>query len=730
MSLLSASAVAAGLLTAAPASAVSGITPAIGSYAFTAKLTIGDNHRSCTGALVDEQWILTASSCFADNPAQAFPIPAGAPKQKTTATIGRTDLATNAGKVVDVVQLVPRQDRDMVMAKLATPVTDITPVALAASVPVSGEKLVVSGFGQTKDEWVPDRLHTGTFTVDATGENTIAITGDETSSICKGDAGGPALRTTGGVVELVGVNSTSWQGGCFNVAETRRGAVESRVDDINMWVQQLRFPNGVPLPAGTSLGNGEVLTSKASKLSMNNGVLSITSNAGKVIWSAGTSGNPGARAVMENSGNLAICAPAATDADLAACASDTTKTKRLWSTNIPAPTAAPNNSAAGAGGVAVLQNRGNLVIYNAKGQSLWTSGTAPRNDYNGDGRSDMAAWYSYSDGHSALQTIKSNADGSLAQPFQSYSSAIGSWNIDKIQLTTGDYNGDGRGDTAIMANYGNGKAQLFTSLGKPDGGFEAPFVAWTSTPGSWYAERATLHSGDFDGDGRDDIAAWFDFSSGRDTLYTFTSTPKGGFNAPFSSWTNPSDWNVANLKFATGDFDADGRDDIGGLYRYADGSIKMFSFLTTADGKFQASLSSWASSTFGDWNRTNVHAGDFNADGRDDIAAWYDYSDGRDAVHILTAQSTPDGHFATPVEAYKTAAGNFHYPNMRMVAGDYNGDGRDDLAAMYGYSDGKVRMFTWTANKDGKLNGALGGWTSATTTSWNINASTFLRNAN
>ncbi|WP_433543663.1 FG-GAP-like repeat-containing protein (plasmid) [Streptomyces sp. CA-294286] len=515
--------------------------------------------------------------------------------------------------------------------------------------------------------------------------------------------------------------------GYRKMAAVYNAALEQATTDG--WIQH-RFPNGVPLPAGTSLGNGEVLTSKASKLAMNNGVLSITTNAGKVIWSAGTSGNPGARAVMEDSGNLAICAPAATDADLAACASDTTKTKRLWSTNIPAVTADPNNSAAGAGGVAVLQNRGNLVIYNAKGQSLWTSGTAPRNDYNGDGRSDMAAWYSYSDGHSALQTIKSNADGSLAQPFQSYSSAIGSWNIDKIQLTTGDYNGDGRGDTAIMANYGNGKAQLFTSLGKPDGGFEAPFVAWTSTPGSWYAERATLHSGDFDGDGRDDIAAWYDYSDGRDTLHTFTSTPKGSFNAPFSSWSNPKDWNVDNMKFATGDFDADGRDDIGGLYRFADGSIKMFSFLTTADGKFQASQGSWASSTFGDWNRTNVHAGDFNADGRDDIAAWYDYSDGRDAVHFLSAKSDPDGHFSTPVQIYETAAGNFHYAHMRMVAGDYNGDGRDDLAAMYGYSDGKVRMFTWTANKDNRLNGALAGWTSATTTSWNINVSTFLRNAN
>ena len=32
-----------------------------------------------------------------------------------------------------------------------------------------------------------------------------------------------------------------------------------------------------------------------------------------------------------------------------------------------------------------------------------------------------------------------------------------------------------------------------------------------------------------------------------------------------------------------------------------------------------------------------------------------------------------------------------------MVAGDYNGDGRDDLGVMYGYGTGYSRMFTWTA---------------------------------
>ncbi|MFI8085384.1 trypsin-like serine protease [Kitasatospora sp. NPDC086009] len=108
-----------------PAGAVAADPAADGSYAFTAKIAIGDTFRSCTGALVDRNWIITAASCFADDPAQPQNLAAGVRWWRTTATIGRTDLTTGAGQQADIVELVPRQDRDLVMARLATPVDGI-----------------------------------------------------------------------------------------------------------------------------------------------------------------------------------------------------------------------------------------------------------------------------------------------------------------------------------------------------------------------------------------------------------------------------------------------------------------------------------------------------------------------------------------------------------------------------------------------------------------------------
>ena len=222
-----------------------------------------------------------------------------------------------------------------------------------------------------------------------------------------------------------------------------------------------------------------------------------------------------------------------------------------------------------------------------------------------------------------------------------------------------------------------------------------------------------MQSGDFNGDGRDDLAAWYDYSNGSDTLFTFIANVRGGFNAPFPSWTaTAGNWYVENMKFVTGDFNGDGRDDLGAMYGYADGHITMFSFLTSPLGEFTNPITSWSSATWGNWDRAYIQAGDYNGDGKDDIAAWYDYADGHDAIHTLISLANGTGGFKAPSQSWDVAAGNYNYSHMKVVSGDYNGDGRDDLGAMYGYSDGSVRMFTWTAKNDnsGGFNDPLRGW--------------------
>ncbi|MFI8092329.1 trypsin-like serine protease, partial [Streptomyces sp. NPDC086080] len=247
-------------LTAGPADAVTGSPVADTTHAYTAKLVIGDHDRGCSGVLVDSEWLLTAASCFAENPSADLTVPAGKPERKTTATIGHSDLTATDAPVREVVELVPYQGRDLVMARLDQPVTGVTPVALSTTPPGVGETLQAVGFGRTKTEWAPIGQHAGDFTVDAVDSGSLAVTGQNGEAVCPGDTGGPLIADRAGTAELVAVSSRSWQGGCWGVDETeeRTGAVGTRVDDLNPWIQRVRsLPQQAHAVAGDFDGDGD-----------------------------------------------------------------------------------------------------------------------------------------------------------------------------------------------------------------------------------------------------------------------------------------------------------------------------------------------------------------------------------------------------------------------------------------------------------------------------------------
>lgn len=237
-STLLAAAVVSGVLTAPSVSAVTGGVAASGSFAYTARLAIGSGDRACTGALIDPEWIVTAASCFADDPEQGYSIRAGKPAMATTATIGRTDLTSTTGQVRQVVELVPRSDRDVVLARLGRPAAGITPVKVSTSAPAVDEALTVPAYGRTATEWAPLKLHTGSFKIGAIQSDTIDMAGQNGAAVCAGDTGAPVLRTAGGSYELTSVTTRSWQGRCFgqDPTETRTDARNVRLDNLGTWI--------------------------------------------------------------------------------------------------------------------------------------------------------------------------------------------------------------------------------------------------------------------------------------------------------------------------------------------------------------------------------------------------------------------------------------------------------------------------------------------------------------
>ena len=294
-------------------------------------------------------------------------------------------------------------------------------------------------------------------------------------------------------------------------------------------------------------------------------------------------------------------------------------------------------------------------------------------DFNQDGRLDMAAVYTDFFSNRFVSVSLANADGTF-QNAVSYATGV-IFGGDR-SIAVGDFNADSRLDLAVANNSGT----LSVLLGNADGTFATAIntiVGNSSTHQGVLPESARV--GDFNGDGKLDLVAVGFFGSG----VVLPGNGDGTFGAPITFTTT-----ILNgaRDVAVGDFNGDGKLDI------VIGSESHVNFfvpwgglsvlLGNGDGTFQAEVA-----YFEGFAPTSVTLGDFNQDGRLDIAAG-DTSGGNatsGVVGILIGN--PDGTFQTAVTYSITGA------NPRSIAaGDLNGDGKLDLAVVNQSGDTGILM--------------------------------------
>jgi FG-GAP-like repeat len=332
-------------------------------------------------------------------------------------------------------------------------------------------------------------------------------------------------------------------------------------------------------------------------------------------------------------------------------------------------------------------------------------------DFDGDGRDDAAAFYGYDAGNVALFVFRGQAGGGFADPVKVWSAPAGQWTFTNSKFVAGDFNGDGRADVAAFYGYADGTSRMLTFLSRSDGTFADPVKSsWVAGAGDWVFDHVQLTSGDFNGDGRDEVVALYGYATGGSALFTFASDVSGVFGAPVRSWNvGDNQWWGSSSQLVSGDFNGDGREEVAAFYGYADGRAALFTWANDGTGSFSGPSESWnvpANSWWG--GDVQVTAGDFNGDGRTDVGAVYSYASGVVTAFTFLADGT--GGFADPVSSWSVPAGQWYTDHAQFLAGDFDGTGRDEMGAFYGYADGRAAMFTFMTDTAGKFADPTSSW--------------------
>jgi hypothetical protein len=311
-------------------------------------------------------------------------------------------------------------------------------------------------------------------------------------------------------------------------------------------------------------------------------------------------------------------------------------------------------------------------------------------DFNGDGAVDIAAFYNFGGCSTQLFVFYGTGSGTFAIPIPVWS---GNWCSEATKPTVGDYNSDGKADIAAFYDLGGGTTQLFVFTGTTSG-LTAPTSVWDSGAGNWFWSSTLQVSGDFNGDGAMDIAAFYDLNGCRTQLFVFYGNGNSTFATPIQTWSGSWCWGAT--KPTVGDYNSDGKADIAAFYDFSGGATKLFMFYGTLTG-FNTPVSVWDSGA-GNWfwGASSQVSGDFNGDSKADIAVYYNF--GSCNTQLFVFYGTGSGTFATPSSVW---SGNWCWNTAKPTVGDFNNDGRSDIVAFYGFSGCATRLFVFTGTTSG-----------------------------
>jgi Ca2+-binding RTX toxin-like protein len=242
----------------------------------------------------------------------------------------------------------------------------------------------------------------------------------------------------------------------------------------------------------------------------------------------------------------------------------------------------------------------------------------------------------------------------------------------------GDFNGDGKMDFAKMINLGGNKVGIETRFADSDYHSYTTKIMHNVANQTNHGDQWKKLSGDFDGDGDTDLIRVSRRGGrlGDSHIDGYEFNHSDNFDA--NRWGVQGDhWN-SQYWFA-GDFNGDGIDDIGKAFYYNATAIDIH----LSDGD-NMQMKRWGLTSRQSWDAGDLRytgrettdkkfiIGDYNNDGRDDIASI------NGNIHVYSA--TEDKKFIPTKWSHDHGGYKFEH---KWLSGDFTGDGIDDLVKIF-----------------------------------------------
>lgn len=312
-----------------------------------------------------------------------------------------------------------------------------------------------------------------------------------------------------------------------------------------------------------------------------------------------------------------------------------------------------------------------------------------RDDVNGDGRADIAGLQDLGNGTSVLYSLTTKTPDSTYGPV--LASSPGAFSPATTKTARGDFDGDGRTDLALLKQAVNDGVSLTIAFRV---GTDPLIINPSVNLSSWKWSQIRLFADDANGPSggvaRDDLIAMrittatdFDVS----VLLAAGTASAGIFgSAPVTWYTAPVGYvETARMYPYVGDWDGDHKADIGFFYDYGGCFTRLWTHTSSsrphaAGQQLSAPGIAWDGgvANYCAYNGRKGVVGDVNGDGRDDITAMYDYGNCTTNIHVFGAPASGDTFSAAYY--WGSGAGGWCVADQEeLFAGDVDGDGKDDF---------------------------------------------------